>query len=200
MFDPSLFADRGWIHGTKLQNYVNRELQDRRLEELLYPVIIVATERDNKTPSFFTTGNSGVAVRASSAMPGIISPVGINNIEYEDGDVTLPLAVSAARAAGAQFVIAVNVYPKIESIPADASDRSRNEVLRREKLIAPELKLADFIIHPVTPYSPSPRKRFFKASRTAGEQEANAKLPALLRALEQNGMIANQGECNNKTN
>ncbi len=40
-------------------------------------------------------------------MPGIISPVGIEGTEYEDADESLPLAVSAARAAGARFVLAV---------------------------------------------------------------------------------------------
>jgi NTE family protein len=44
-------------------------------------------------------GNAGVAVRASSAVPGILSPVGIEGTEYEDGDESLPLAVRAARQA-----------------------------------------------------------------------------------------------------
>ncbi len=183
IFDPSLFADRGWIRGQRLQEYVNTELNGKRLEELPRPVVVVATQRDNKKPRFFTHGNSGVAVRASSAMPGIISPVGIQGIEYEDGDVSLPLAVSAARAAGADFVIAVNVYPRIESTPPGAKQKLRNQNARRQQQIEAEIHMADFVIHPDTPYHASPRRRFFEQSRRIGEAEANARLPALLAAL-----------------
>ncbi len=195
LFDPSLFADRGWIRGQKLQEYVNRELNGVRLEELPRQVIIVATHREEKTQRFFTSGNSGVAVRASSAVPGIISPVGINGVEFEDGDVAAPLAVSTARSAGAHFVIAVNVYPRLESAPSTASAESRALVARREQQIKPEMAMADFVIHAETPYDASPRRKFFKASRAIGEQVARSRLPALLAALEQKQIAVNTDKC-----
>ncbi|MEM7097693.1 MAG: patatin-like phospholipase family protein [Pseudomonadota bacterium] len=185
LFDPSPFADRGWIHGQKLQDYVNDQVQQRSLQELPRRVIVVATHRDEKTPRFFTRGNSGVAVRASSAMPGIISPVGILGEEYEDADVTLPLAVAAARDAGADFIIAVNVYPHLESAPESASLRSRSESERRARLIDAQTAHADFVIHPNTPFNASPRKKFFAAAREIGETQALAQLPALQAALAQ---------------
>ncbi len=187
LFDPTPFVDRGWVVGRKLQNYVNAELNGKRLEELPRRVVVVATRRDDKTPRFFINGNTGVAVRASSAMPGIISPVGIQGVEYEDGDVSLPLAVSAARSAGADFVIAVNVYPRPESTPIDASRRSLAEGARRQRQIAPEAAKADFVIHPDTPYKASPRRKFFTAAREIGEQEARARLSALTAALASAG-------------
>ena len=81
VFDPTPFADRGWIRGQKLQDYVNSGLQGRRLEELPRRAIVVATRRKDKQPQFFSQGSAGVAVRASGAMPGIISPVGIEGVE-----------------------------------------------------------------------------------------------------------------------
>lgn len=195
LFDPNPFADRGWIRGRKLQNYVNQQLDGKRLEHMPRKVIVVTTHREDKTPRYFTSGNSGVAVRASSAVPGIISPVGINGIEFEDGDVSLPLAVSAARAAGAEFIIAVNVYPKTESIPDNASKKSRDQVIRRAQQTRPEMALADFVIYAETPYAASPRKSFFTASRDIGEQVAAARLPELLLALERMQIPVN-GSCN----
>ncbi|MFW2358056.1 patatin-like phospholipase family protein [Hydrogenophaga sp.] len=121
IFDPSPFADRGRVHGQKLQDYVNRGIGQQPLEHLPRRLVMVATERDTKAPRFFMQGNTGVAVRASSAMRGIISPGGIAGVEYEDGDESLPVAVSAARAAGARFVIAVDVSPRAGATPADAS-------------------------------------------------------------------------------
>lgn len=54
------------------------------------PPIITATRRDDKAPVLFQRGNIGVAVRASSAVPKVISPVGIDGVEYEDADESLP--------------------------------------------------------------------------------------------------------------
>jgi NTE family protein len=183
IFDPSPFADRGWIHGQRLQDYVNQGVGGRRLEELPRRVIVVATQRDDKAPRFFTCGNSGVAVRASSAVPGIISPVGIGGVEFEDGDESLPLAVSAARAAGARFVLAVNVYAHEQDTPADAPTAMRRRDAARRSRIAPELALADYVLHPPLGYYASPRSSYFAESRRIGEAHARAHLPALQAAM-----------------
>lgn len=183
LFDPSPFADRGWIHGRKLQDYVNEGLDGRRLEELKRRMIIVATRREDNRPSFFTTGNSGVAVRASSAMPGIISPVGIEGVEYEDGDESLPVPVSAARAAGARFVIAVDVSAHPDTWPSDVSVSTRLRDIRRRARIDPEVSKADFLIHPRLGYRAGPRRGYFVESRQIGEATARALLPALLERL-----------------
>jgi NTE family protein len=184
VFDPSLFADRGWIHGQRLQDYVNQGLGGRPLEELPRRVVVVATRRGDKAPRFFTTGNAGVAVRASSAVPGIVSPVGIRGVEYEDGDESLPLAVAAARAAGARFVIAVNVYPRLDNTPADAPRAMLERDARRRARIEPEVAKADFLLHPDLGYYASPRRSYFVESRQAGEDAARAALPALRRRLD----------------
>lgn len=179
VFDPTPFADRGWIRGQRLQDYVNDGLGGRRLEELQRRVIVVATRRADKSPRFFISGNPGVAVRASSAVPGIVSPVGIGGVEYEDGDESLPLAVSAARSAGARFVIAVNVYPRLESTPPDAPAAMRARDALRRARIEPEAAQADFLLHPDLGYYASPRRSYFLQSRQIGEAEARARLPAL---------------------
>ncbi|MCY7314850.1 MAG: patatin-like phospholipase family protein [Rubrivivax sp.] len=183
VFDPSPFADRGWIHGQRLQDYVNAGLNGRRLQDLPRRVIVVATRRYDKTPRFFTTGNAGVAVRASAAVPGIISPVGIAGVEYEDGDESLPLAVSAARASGARFIIAVNVYARPESTPVDVSAALRaRDVLRRAR-IDREVAKADFLLHPDVGYHASALRGFSVECRRIGEATARARLPALRERL-----------------
>ncbi len=183
VFDPSLFADRGWIHGQRLQDYVNTGLQSRPLEALPRRLIVVATQRSNKQARYFTRGNTGVAVRASAAMPGIISPVGIGGIEYEDGDESFPVPVTAARQAGSRFVIAVDVSVRPDSIPADASPRERERDLRRRSRIAPEVARADFLIHPDLDYRAGPFKSYFLSSRQRGEAHAREMMPALQAAL-----------------
>lgn len=188
LFDISPFADRGFIHGQRLQDYVNTGLAGRRLEQLPRPLIVVATRRADKAPAFFQRGNTGVAVRASSAMPGAISPVGIGGVEYEDGDESLPVAVSAARAAGAQFVLAIDVSAHGGSAPADASPAQQQRLAARRGRIDPELALADFVIHPDLGFRTTPFPSFFEHARNTGERVAREQLPALLASLQRAGM------------
>jgi NTE family protein len=183
VFDPSPFADRGWIHGRRLQDYVDQGVGGRRLQELPRRAIVVATRRDDKQPRYFASGNAGVAVRASSAMPGIFSPVGIEGVEYEDGDESLPLPVSAAREAGARFIIAIDVMPQAGSTPAEASAARRERDRQRRARIDPEAARADWLIQPPLGYDAGPWRSYFAASRALGEASARAALPALAARL-----------------
>lgn len=184
VFDPSPFADRGWIRGQKLQDYVNRGVGGRRIEQLPRRLIVTAARRTDKAGRYFATGNTGVAVRASGAMPGIISPVGIAGVEYEDGDEAYPVPVSAARAAGAQFVIAVDVSARPGTTPASASAAMRERDRRRRTRIDPEVALADFLFHPALDYWAAPRSSYFVDARVRGEAHARERLPALRAALD----------------
>ena len=192
LFDLSPFADRGWIHGQRLQDYVNDRLGDKSIEQLQRRLLIGATRREDKTPVFFGSGNAGVAVRASSAVPGILSPVGIEGIEYEDGDESLPLAVRAARQAGARYVIAVDVTPRIETAPDDASPAQRERVSKRRARIAPEAAQADYLIHAELAFDASPLPSYFRYARSAGERSARWHLPMLLADLQRAELANNQ--------
>jgi len=198
VFDLSLFADRGWIHGQRLQDYVNAGLGNRPLEKLNRRVVVGATRRDDKLPVFFASGNAGVAVRASSAVPGILSPVGIDGTEYEDGDESLPLAVRAARQAGAQFVIAVDVTPRMETAPPGTSQAQLDRIAKRRARIAPEAEQADFLLDTGLAWEASPLPSYFRYARLTGEQSARDQLPQLLARLQPLGLaprtVARQGQ------
>ena len=191
LFDLSPFADRGWIHGQRLQDYVNDRLGNKSIEQLHRRLVVGATRRDDKVPVFFNLGNAGVAVRASSAVPGILSPVGIDGVEYEDGDASMPLAVRAARQAGARYVIAVDVTPRPETAPEDASHGQRERVTRRSARIAPEAELADYLIHAELAFDASPLPSYFRYARAAGERSAQRHLPLLLADLQRSGLANN---------
>ena len=53
------------------------------------------------------------AMRASYALPGIFQPVRINGRWLVDGALVNPVPVSAARALGAEMVIAVNLQTDV---------------------------------------------------------------------------------------
>lgn len=188
LFDISPFADRGWIHGQRLQDYVAGELKVKTLEALPRPMIVVATRREDKQPTLFVRGNIAVAVRASSAIPKVISPVGIDGVEYEDGDESLPLAVKAARDAGAAFVIAVDVTARDGSAPPGTSPEWLARDAKRRARIVPEVAHADIVIHPDMGYVASPFRAFFDKAQAAGEAEMRARLPELVTLLRARGL------------
>lgn len=183
LFDLNPFADRGWIRGQRLQDYVQAGLQGRTLQALPRRVIVVATRRRDKAAVYFSRGHAGVAVRASSAVPGIVSPVGIAGEEYEDGDESLPLPVQAARQAGAQRVVAVNVYPPDTAVGASAARAARDA--RRRAAIAAQQRWADLLLQADAGAATGPLQRHFDAAYAAGERAALAAWPAVQRLLAQ---------------
>ncbi len=64
--DLGLVTDRT-LRGTGLQDYVNRLLDRRAIQDLRNPLIVVSTDRASGAVARFNWGNTGVAVRASGA-------------------------------------------------------------------------------------------------------------------------------------
>lgn len=69
----------------------------------------VATNVDNGHARVLMSGSGAVAVQASSASPVIFAPVVVDGERLADGALVAPVPVDAARAMGADFVIAVDV-------------------------------------------------------------------------------------------
>jgi len=113
--------DRGFFKGEALQNFVNQAVGNRPLEKLRRTFAAVATDLNSGESVVFRTGNTGMAVRASSAVPGVFQPVAINGREYVDGGLVSPVPVRAARALGADFVIAVDISAPPRSAKTDST-------------------------------------------------------------------------------
>jgi NTE family protein len=60
--------DRGVIRGEALQNFINRAINQRPLEKLPRLFAAVATDLQSGEAMVFRTGNTGMAVRASSRL------------------------------------------------------------------------------------------------------------------------------------
>ena len=73
------------------------------------PLGIAATDLDSGQGILFLRGDTGTAVRASSAVPAVFQPVRIGQREYVDGGLSAPVPVHHARSMGAEFVIAVDI-------------------------------------------------------------------------------------------
>ena len=144
------FSERGFIKGEMLQDFVNRAVKFRPMEKLGKPFAAVATDLQTGQTVVFRTGNTGMAVRASSSVPGIFQPVRINGRDYVDGGLTSPVPVEAAREMGADFVIAVD----ISSVPGYGKTNDAIDILLQtftimeQSITRFETRDADVVIRP----------------------------------------------------
>lgn len=99
----------GWSSGGELMRTLRRHFGDRRIEDLDVPFAAVATNLETGAPEAITTGFVAEAVRASLSVPGLFTPVWLDDRLLIDGGVSNPLPLDVVRALGAEVVIAVDV-------------------------------------------------------------------------------------------
>ncbi len=177
---------RGIFRGEALARYVNEAVAGRLIEDMRIPLGVVATDLGNGQAVLFQRGDTGTAVRASSAVPAVFVPVRISGRDYVDGGLVAPVPVHFARQMGAELVIAVD----ISSPPEGNSANDTFQILLQTFSIMGksisnfELKEADVLVRPslvgLKSADFSARQRAIDSGRAA----MLAALPALKAKLE----------------
>lgn len=179
--------DRGFIKGELLQNYINKAVQNRPIERLNKTFAALATDLQSGEQALFRRGNTGMAVRASSSIPGVFQPVSINGREYVDGGLTSPVPIKAARSLGADIVIAVDISSRPKAKVSDSMDMMLQTFsIMGQSISQYELALADVVIRPNTNGIGSTDFEQKHQAIMEGEKAALAALP-LIRSLIQRG-------------
>lgn len=166
-------VNRGLFRGEALARYVNDAVAGRLIEDMRIALGVVAVDLSNGQPILFRRGDTGTAVRASSAVPAVFQPVRIGGRDYVDGGLVSPVPVQFARQMGAELVIAVDISQPPEGQPASDTLQillqtfnimgqviKRHEIEQADVLVKPSLaglRSADF----------SARQRAIDAGRTA---------------------------------
>jgi NTE family protein len=99
----------GLIGGDKLAAQLEAAIGQTLIEDLPLKFATVATEVRTGHEVWLTQGGMVNAMRASYALPGIFAPVLAGERWLVDGALVNPVPVSAARALGAEIVIAANL-------------------------------------------------------------------------------------------
>lgn len=177
---------RGVLRGDALARFVNTTLSGRLIDAMTIPLGVVATDLHSGQGVLFRRGDTGTAVRASSAVPAVFLPVRIGEREYVDGGLVSPVPVRYARQMGAELVIAVD----ISSAPEGNAANGTLEILLQTFAIMGqsinkfELKEAEVVVRPaldgLKAADFATRRRAIAAGRTA----MRAALPQLRRQLE----------------
>lgn len=171
------------IGGASIERFVNNHVDGRKIEQFATPFAAIAVNMADGKVSVFNHGNAGLAVRASSAIPGNFDPVRILGVDYIDGDEHTPLPIRVARDMGAQVVIAVNVSEYMEDTPTGVPPEWVTKGWRRARAVDAEAPFADVIIHPNTGYFTDVRYDYRVRSIAIAETATRKMLPAIRMAI-----------------
>lgn len=174
------FAGRfgGLIKGDALQNMVNREVQNKTIEQMSIPLGIVATELQTGKGILFRRGDTGLAVRASCSVPGVFQPATIQGKEYVDGGLVAPVPVRYAQEMGANFIIAVNISSDTSAFNSNGTLGLLQQTISimQQSINQYEIARADVVITPQLKQMGSADFRARNAAILAGELAAQEKI------------------------
>nr|WP_310565810.1 patatin-like phospholipase family protein [Hydrogenophaga sp.] len=164
---------RGVLKGDALARYVRQAVNGRLIEQMALPLGILATDLGSGQGTLFRRGDAALAVRASSAVPGVFTPVAIAGREFVDGGLVAPVPVSQVRAMGAEVVLAVDISADPEGNNASGMLQVllQTTAIMGQSINRHELKGADVVLRPalsgVGSADFSARQRSIAAGRAA---------------------------------
>ncbi|MEX1669721.1 patatin-like phospholipase family protein [Zhongshania guokunii] len=132
----SLGATGGVAHATRLIDFFEREYGNPNIEDLSQPFAAVATDLLRGREVWLQRGPLWDAVRASMAIPGILTPVAFRNSWLVDGGLVNPVPVSVCRALGADIIIGVDLNSDLvgrQKVISNAKAPSSEEVAEEEE-------------------------------------------------------------------
>lgn len=154
--DVGLPKRGGMLDGRNIMEFFAKHLGDPRIEQLAKPYAAVAANLSTGNEVVFDKGPLLHAMRASMALPGVLTPQAHGDDWLIDGGVANPVPVSACRALGADYVIAVNLNARLlerghgaarllsfdpvgDSWLGRMSDKVREHVLGAEEMAKPAM-------------------------------------------------------------
>ncbi len=177
---------QGIVLGQKLQDYVNRNVANKPIEQFPIRFAAVATRLDNGKKAEFIKGNAGQAVRASCSIPNVFVPATISGTKYVDGGLVSPIPVQTAREMGADIVIAVDISAR----PTGGNqamnmwgllDQTIN--IMGQQSINSELAQANIVIQPKVGHLGTLDLKSSNEAILEGEKAAQAKITSIQAAI-----------------
>lgn len=176
---------QGIVLGQKLQDFVNRNVGNKPIEQFPIRFAAVATRLDNGKKAVFIKGNAGQAVRASCSIPNVFVPATIGKTKYVDGGLVSPIPVQTARDLGADIVIAVDISAR----PSGSQSVSMWGLLDQtinimgQQSINFELSQANIVIQPQVGHLGTLDLKSSNQAILEGEKAAQAKVTTIQTAI-----------------
>lgn len=140
MFDFA-FSLGGLVKGERIFTVLHQLTGDLRIEELHTPFMAVSTNILTRKEVHFRSGDLYKALRASTGIPGVFTPVADGNKLYVDGGVLNPLPVDLVKRRKDAIVVAVNlngmyetdILPKAEEKMQEVKEEIRKDEIKKEE-------------------------------------------------------------------
>jgi len=100
----------GLVKAEKIFQKMKEFIPDMPIEEMRIPFTAVATDITSETEIIFNSGSFYEAIRASIAIPAVITPVRLNNRIIVDGGVLNPLPFRHVKRTPGDMLVMVNLY------------------------------------------------------------------------------------------
>ncbi len=132
----------GIIKGEKVFGEMKRFIGNTLIEDLPIPFAAVAADINNHTEVVFREGDLLTAIRASSAIPSVLTPVTKDGALLVDGGVVNPLPMEHVTVPEGNLLVAVNVNAphkmkanpaKKETVPEEANEAATESVIEKAR-------------------------------------------------------------------
>ncbi|WP_333579783.1 MULTISPECIES: patatin-like phospholipase family protein [Mesotoga] len=132
-------------------NALKKGLKGYRFSDTRIPFKCVSTIMDSGELFVHEEGSIFEALRASMAIPGIISPFSHKGFSLADGGIVNNIPVSIAKEEGCTLVLAVDLSSNNRKVGIDTSNSILEiiDVYKVEEFQRKELALADVVISPL---------------------------------------------------
>ncbi|HRI27888.1 MAG TPA: patatin-like phospholipase family protein [Chitinophagales bacterium] len=103
---------QGFIKGERVIEELRNTLGDCNIEELPIPFTAVAADLHTGQEVWINKGSLFEAIRASAAVPTIVTPITIAGRELVDGGIVNPTPIEPVMKAGNDLIVVVNLNAK----------------------------------------------------------------------------------------
>lgn len=116
LIDFSLYPVRGLLNGREVMKHFAKQLGGKTFDNCKIALRVTGSNLSTRQVVIFDSGLIADAVRTSIAIPAIFKPVFIGGDVIVDGGILDPLPIRALQEAGANKIIAVNVFPSSKDV------------------------------------------------------------------------------------
>lgn len=138
-------SSHGFIKGERVFNEMKQFVGIEKIENLKIPFCAIAVDLENQEEVIYDSGDLWQAIRASVAIPSVLTPVQHNNRVLVDGGVVNPLPVNRVSRMEKDIMVAVDLNALIDlNVVHERSEEDQDEIERSKFMEAIRQKIGDW--------------------------------------------------------
>ena len=152
------FSSQGFVKGDRVFKKMKEFIPDINIEDLKIHYAATATDITNKKEVIFTKGSIYEAVRASIAIPTVISPVKTENSLLVDGGVINPVPINHAKRTKDDILVVVHVNA---DVPVYKPPIAKNEKDKKQSIYLKRIKKFQNQLNKINPKAKNEKLGYF---------------------------------------